>query len=68
MKLEEEKHYFQSLPPLLVCDGDDKGVVVADMLRVGGIQDFGDAAILEDRIGGEVEVARVKYLTDHVQM
>jgi len=57
MKLEEEKHYFQSLLPLLVCDDDDKDVVVvADMRRVGGIQDFGDAAILEDHTGDEVEV------------
>ena len=53
----------------MVCDGDDKDVVVAaDMRRVGGIQCFGDAAILEDRIGGEVEVVRVKDLTDHVRM
>jgi len=53
----------------LVCDDGDKDVVVvvADMLRAGGIQDFGDAAILEDHIGDEVEVVRVKSLTDHVQ-
>ncbi len=67
---EEEKRYSQILPPLLVCDDVGKYVVaVADTRRVGGIRDFGDAAIQVDHTDDEVEVVRVKdYSTDHVQM